>query len=169
MGDNWEILEPEGKQEIVGRPLIFYPIFSSQGACEQGKHFLTLFEYEEASNRLKNGYPLSDASTTLLLNTVKGLDALKLFALLLDPECVVSSDITFMGLTLARSFPKDGYAFALHAMFEAAGDKLCRGGAEESACMAVDIATRTMYTSTCTEENLVLLKVSIHVSFESSH
>ena len=130
---------------------------------------MTRVEFEEALTHLRNGYQLSDATTALLLKTVKGLDTLKLFALLLDPECVASSDVTLMGLTLARSFLKDGYALALHVMFEAAGDKLCRGGAEEFACMAVDVATRTMYTSTCTRENLVLLKVGAHDSFSSSY
>ena len=135
-----------------------------QVSSGQKKRFLTRSEYQEASERLMNDHSLDTVTVGTLLQTVKGLDTLKLLASLLEPECVTNSDIALMGMTLAGSYLEDGYAFALHELFRGAGDKLCRGRAEQIACTAVDVATRAMYTSAYTRENLEILKVGIHDS-----
>ena len=102
---------------------------------------MTCHEYHEATDRLLYGQSLDDVTADLLLHTVKGIDALRLFALLLEPECVASEDVALRGATLAKDFLHDGFSFALFELFEAAGDKLCRSGAENYACQAADTAT----------------------------
>ena len=120
---------------------------------------MTCHEYHEATDRLLYGQSLDDVTADLLLHTVKGIDALRLFALLLEPECVASKDVGMIGVSLARDFLHDGHSFALFELFDAAGDKLCRSGAEKYACTAADVATTALMSHKYKFEDLEFLQV----------
>ena len=120
---------------------------------------MTCHEYYTATDCLLYGRPLDVVSADLLLRTVKGIDALRLFALLLEPECVASKDVGMIGVSLARDFLHDGHSFALFELFDAAGDKLCRSGAEKYACTAADVATTALMCHKYKFEDLEFLLV----------
>ena len=124
---------------------------------------MTCKEYREASERLRLfGVPFVSEEADLLLRTVKGIDSLRLFGMLLKQGCVTAAEVGLIGLSLAHHFLHDGYSFALYELYQAAGEKLCSAGADEYVCMAADIAAQAMNSSECSFEHLEFLLVCLH-------
>ena len=108
---------------------------------------------------------MTDVTAVKLLNTVRGIDLLELVAQLLHEGCVADEDFISLGLALARSFTKEGFAFGLFHLFDKASVRMREESVKKEACAAVRTAAEEFVTTIHTQEMASNLIVRRSYSF----